>query len=108
MGGRQARTNAQAHHGRRRLRLLGLSAVLVAVVALAAWLAAGWSEGGLPSYARHPRVAEAYRYARHERALLAQIPCTCGCEAVGHRSNADCYIKAVRGRRVVWDPHAAG
>jgi hypothetical protein len=52
------------------------------------------SRGGLPSFARKggPKVEEVYRYAVSNGDTLQYIPCFCGCEHVGHRSNADCYV----------------
>jgi hypothetical protein len=50
--------------------------------------------GQLPSFARAggPKVEAVYRYAVAQRDTLQYIPCFCGCEHVGHRSNADCYV----------------
>ena len=50
--------------------------------------------GELPSFARKggPEVEEVYRYAAEHGELLAYIPCFCGCGAIGHRHNADCYV----------------
>jgi hypothetical protein len=37
-------------------------------------------------------VREAYKYAGHNPALLAQLHCYCGCDkAEGHQSLLDCY-----------------
>jgi hypothetical protein len=41
---------------------------------------------------------EGYRVAREIPEILAQIPCFCGCEAVGHESLLDCFV----------DEHAVG
>jgi len=38
------------------------------------------------------RVQQAYRYALIEADLLTNVPCYCGCVAIGHRSNDDCYV----------------
>lgn len=35
----------------------------------------------------------AYRYAVANRETLQYMPCFCGCVAVGHRSNFDCYVR---------------
>jgi hypothetical protein len=37
-------------------------------------------------------VQEAYRFAIANQELLSQIPCFCGCGAVGHKSNLSCYM----------------
>jgi hypothetical protein len=50
--------------------------------------------GGLPSFARSggARVEAVYRYAVEHGEILEYIPCVCGCGAIGHRHNADCYV----------------
>jgi hypothetical protein len=52
------------------------------------------SRGRLPSFARKggPKIEEVYHYAANNSDTLQYIPCFCGCEHVGHRSNADCYV----------------
>jgi hypothetical protein len=51
-------------------------------------------QGELPSFARKggPKVEAVYRYAVEHGDLLQYIPCVCGCGAIGHRHNADCYV----------------
>ena len=91
------------------MRTGGIITAFIVVLVAAFWLLGEHSGTALPAYAyRHQHIEAAYRYALQHRDLLAQVPCTCGCDAIGHRNNADCYIKAVHGDRVVWDPHAAG
>jgi hypothetical protein len=50
--------------------------------------------GQLPSFTRKggPKVQAVYRYAVAHGDTLQYIPCFCGCEHVGHRSNVDCYV----------------
>ena len=50
--------------------------------------------GKLPSFARSggAKVEAVYRYAVEHGELLEYIPCVCGCGAIGHRHNADCYV----------------
>jgi hypothetical protein len=50
--------------------------------------------GGLPSFARNggANVEAVYRYAVEHGEILQYIPCVCGCGAIGHRHNADCYV----------------
>jgi hypothetical protein len=50
--------------------------------------------GELPSFARSggPKVEAVYRYAVEHGEILEYIPCICGCGAIGHRHNADCYV----------------
>lgn len=45
-----------------------------------------------PAYFRNPYVAEAYRVAQRIPGVLAQQPCYCQCDKVGHRSLLDCYV----------------
>jgi Protein of unknown function with PCYCGC motif len=51
-------------------------------------------QGGLPSFARNggANVEAVYRYAVEHGEILQYIPCVCGCGAIGHRHNADCYV----------------
>jgi uncharacterized protein with PCYCGC motif len=51
-------------------------------------------QGGLPTFARTggPTVEAVYRYAVEHGETLQYIPCVCGCGAIGHRHNADCYV----------------
>lgn len=47
-----------------------------------------------------------YTLAAKNDKLLQYIPCYCGCgESVGHKSNADCFVKSVKPDGVVWDSH---
>jgi predicted small secreted protein len=68
-------------------------------------------ESALPGFARDapPQVKEAYRFAIANPDALKQYPCYCGCDAVGHKSNLDCYVKEVRpDGSIVFDEHAFG
>jgi hypothetical protein len=50
---------------------------------------------------------DAYRFALANPHILADVPCYCGCVALGHRNNLDCYIQfAGQGSEVVFDIHA--
>lgn len=51
-----------------------------------------------PAYFRNPYVAQAYRAAQRIPGVLAQQPCYCQCDKIGHRSLLDCYVST----------HAAG
>ena len=52
-------------------------------------------------------VQIAYRFAVANPALLSEIPCYCGCGALGHTSNYDCYVDSVDAAGLVtFDPHA--
>ena len=50
--------------------------------------------GALPSFAKKggPQVEAVYRYAVAHGDTLQYIPCVCGCGAIGHRHNGDCYV----------------
>ena len=55
------------------------------------------------------RVREAYQFAVANPDLLKQIPCYCGCGAMGHTSNYACYVKTVNpDSSVTFDEHALG
>jgi hypothetical protein len=64
----------------------------------------------LPSFAMgNHRMAEAYTFALEHPEVVTYMPCTCGCEAMGHESNWNCYIKGIDESGVVsWEPHASG
>ena len=44
----------------------------------------------------HPAIRDAYLFALAHPEVLRYMPCYCGCEEVGHRSNVDCFIDAVQ------------
>ncbi|HEX9681104.1 MAG TPA: PCYCGC motif-containing (lipo)protein [Anaerolineales bacterium] len=55
------------------------------------------------------RVREAYAFAAANPDLMMEIPCYCGCGAIGHKSNYDCYVASVEGDgRITYDLHALG
>lgn len=54
-------------------------------------------------------VQDAYRFAVANPEVLSQVPCYCGCGAVGHTSNYDCYVKDVQpSGSIEFDSHALG
>jgi hypothetical protein len=55
------------------------------------------------------RVREAYQFAIANPDALKNVPCYCGCGAMGHTSNYSCYVKESKadGTRVL-DEHALG
>ncbi len=56
----------------------------------------------MPASVRH-----AYQFAYYNKETLQELPCTCGCAAMGHMSNYDCYVSGEDARRLpVYDPHA--
>lgn len=54
------------------------------------------------------RVREAYQFAVANPDALKNVPCYCGCGAVGHTSNYACYVKSDSGGTVVFDEHSLG
>jgi len=68
-------------------------------------------ESALPDFVQDApsQVKEAYRFAIANPDVLTFIPCYCGCGAVGHKSNLQCYIKATRpDGSIEFDNHAFG
>lgn len=54
-------------------------------------------------------VREAYQFAVANPEPLKNVPCYCGCGAIGHKSNYSCYIKNVESDgKIVFDQHALG
>jgi hypothetical protein len=55
------------------------------------------------------RVREAYQFAVANSAALQNVPCYCGCGAIGHTSNYSCYVKQSKADgTTVFDDHALG
>jgi hypothetical protein len=57
-----------------------------------------------------PRVVQdAYVFAAAHPDVMTQIPCYCGCGAVGHTSNYACYVSDVDAAgTITYDMHALG
>jgi hypothetical protein len=54
-------------------------------------------------------VQQGYQFAVANPELLQQIPCYCGCGAVGHTSNYACYVKEVgEDGAITFDSHSLG
>jgi Protein of unknown function with PCYCGC motif len=68
---------------------------------------AAWN--GRPAYVRdNPRVEAAYAYAMARPDVLAWMPCYCGCVAMDHRSNLDCFFKPTKpGTVLQFEEHAS-
>jgi hypothetical protein len=64
----------------------------------------------LPEFATAvPMVAEAYSFAVEHPEVLSYLPCSCGCEGMGHNSNWNCYVKSVMASgEVIFDNHGSG
>ncbi|MBI4772026.1 MAG: hypothetical protein HY784_16825 [Chloroflexi bacterium] len=54
------------------------------------------------------RVQQAYQFAAANPEVMQQIPCYCGCGAMGHTSNYDCYVSGSSGDDLSFDTHALG
>src|SRR5512140_628435 len=55
------------------------------------------------------RVREAYQFAVANPDALQNVPCYCGCGAMGHTSNYSCYVKESKEEGTpVFDEHALG
>ena len=54
-------------------------------------------------------VRTAYQFAVANPEALQNVPCYCGCSAIGHKSNLACYIKEFgAGGKPIFDDHAMG
>ena len=54
-------------------------------------------------------VQEAYRFAAKNPDVMTQIPCYCGCGAMGHTSNYACYVSGENSDgSLSFDAHALG
>ena len=55
-------------------------------------------ESAIPDFVRDapPQVKEAYRFAIANPDILSAFPCYCGCGAMGHQNNLQCYIREIR------------
>ena len=64
---------------------------------------------GRPAYVRsHPQVESAYAYALARPDVIAWLPCYCGCVAMDHRSNLDCFFKPTApGAPLEFEEHAS-
>jgi len=104
-----------------------IAPVIITLLVIAAGIGAGvliWSQtsgGGdgieletgikLPAFINHPdappNTKKAYQVALTIPEDLSQVPCYCGCNADGHTSNLDCFVKERKGDNVIFDDHAA-
>jgi Protein of unknown function with PCYCGC motif len=54
-------------------------------------------------------VQQAYQFASANPDIMKQVPCYCGCGAMGHTSNYSCYIQSVDANgKITFDNHALG
>ncbi len=69
------------------------------------------SMDGMPAEVRSAptTVQQAYQFAVANPDVMKQIPCYCGCGAVGHTSNYSCYVSSVDSNGTIsFDHHALG
>ena len=69
------------------------------------------SMDGMPAEVKAAPVAvqEAYQFNVANPDVMAQIPCYCGCGAMGHTSNYSCYVSdAGADGAISYDTHALG
>jgi hypothetical protein len=53
-------------------------------------------------------VRDSYHFAAAHHTDLQTVPCYCGCEAMGHTSNWECYIQEIDADgNIIWDNHAS-
>ena len=53
------------------------------------------------------RTEEAYRFAMDHANTLKWLPCYCGCGAMGHASNLDCYFEPRGDGSISFEKHAS-
>jgi hypothetical protein len=53
-------------------------------------------------------VQQAYQFNIANPDIMQQIPCYCGCGAIGHTSNFNCYAKINSDGTLSYDGHALG
>lgn len=81
------------------------------VLPLLAACAAQVDTSHLPDYvqAASQRVQVAYQYAVDHSEMLEHQPCYCGCGAMGHLNNLDCFVQSVSETgEIIYDSHASG
>lgn len=99
--------------------LLLFAVIIMLVVLLAACSRAQAKSAKEPTQALPPidvqaeiltapaNVQAAYQFAITNPDALKNVPCYCGCGAVGHTSNYSCYVKEIKpSGEVVYDAHA--
>lgn len=64
---------------------------------------------GAPNAPRpYALVKAAYEFAARHPEVIGYMPCFCGCERGGHKSNESCFIAGRSRGTVQWDTHALG
>jgi hypothetical protein len=64
----------------------------------------------MPEYVQQAPVTvhEAYQFATANPEITSQIPCYCGCGAMGHTSSYACFVADDTEGEIVFDEHAMG
>ncbi|MCD6287201.1 MAG: hypothetical protein J7M39_14935 [Anaerolineae bacterium] len=94
--------------------LLGIGLVVVVVAGCGGGSAVDLdmaSKSDLPSEVRSAptTVRESYQFAVANPGVLEQVPCYCGCGAMGHTSNYSCYVEGTDASgETIFDGHALG
>lgn len=59
-----------------------------------------------PPYGREV-ATQAFVFAAEHPEVASYVPCYCGCQAMGHNGNEDCFVKAraENGDVTEWEPH---
>lgn len=61
-----------------------------------------------PAYVKaDPATQEAYVFAIEHSDVLQWMPCYCGCTAMGHGNNVDCFLKSHDAHGVAFEQHAS-
>ena len=103
-----------ARFGRWALLLAGLVLALSACSGQGATTAHAYTlapEEALPAQVQQAPLAvkEAYRFAIANPDVLTQLPCYCGCGAMGHTSNYSCYVQGKNpDGSLIFEDHALG
>ena len=64
---------------------------------------------GAPSAPRPLSVVKAaYEFAARHPEVIGYVPCFCGCERGGHKSNESCFVAGRRDKAITWDNHGIG
>ncbi len=92
-------------------RRLGVLAGLAAIAVALAGCSPAATPPDMPSWMQKApaQVQDTYAFAVAHPEVLETVPCYCGCTAMGHKSNKDCFIQGVApDGKVTYDIHAAG
>jgi hypothetical protein len=106
----------------RKLKAVGILGLVMLVSALATGCSSGNTVAAGSDVRMAPRsampqevqqapvlVRESYQFAVSNPDVLQEIPCYCGCGAMGHTSNYSCYAEGTEAERNLrFDNHALG